>query len=181
MFLYDKIIVVDFEATCWEDKEYQKENSEIIEIGICKYVISTGEIEDKRSYYIKPEKSEIGKYCTDLTGITQDKIDSEGVTLDIALKRISKKYSPQVRIWAGFGENDRSMLENDCYKKGIINPFSVTYWDIKALLLVKDKIDNTIGLKKEIERVGEIFEGLNHSAADDAYNAAKLLRYIFYK
>ena len=32
----DKILVLDLEATCWEeDGAYQREHSEIIEIGVC--------------------------------------------------------------------------------------------------------------------------------------------------
>ena len=31
----DKIVVVDIEATCWEGKPPEKQESDIIEVGIC--------------------------------------------------------------------------------------------------------------------------------------------------
>ena len=179
MNVYDKILVIDLESTCWEeDGDYQKNNSEIIEIGICKYVISTGEIEAKKSYYIKPENSEISEFCTKLTGITKKIIEKEGVSLETALKRIKNKYRSQARIWAAFGDYDRIMLEKECKKREISHPFGETYLNIRSLMTVKNKMAKGIGLTEALILVKESFDGNEHCGADDAYNTAKLLRFI---
>jgi len=179
MNVYDKILVIDLESTCWEDDgDYQKMNSEIIEIGICKYVVATGEIESKRSYYIKPVKSEISDFCTKLTGITQEIIDREGMDLETAMRRIKNKYRSKARAWAAFGDYDKVMLDAECEKLGITNYFGDTFFNLRSLLTLKNKLERGPGLMGALDLVKEKFEGSQHCGADDAYNTAKLLRYI---
>lgn len=182
MLLYDKIIVIDIEATCWETKEETLANQrEIIEIGICKLILSTGQIESKQSFYIQPEVSEISAFCTSLTGITKEKLDAEGISLERALKKINSKYSAKYRTYAGYGEFDKEIIENECRLKSIENPFVNDYLNIKTLFSLVYLQEKPQGLLKELELVGERFEGTNHSGADDAYNAAKLLCKILKK
>jgi inhibitor of KinA sporulation pathway (predicted exonuclease) len=179
MLLYDKIIVIDIEATCWETKEETLLNSrEIIEIGICKLILSTGQIENKQSFYIQPEVSEVSDFCTRLTGITKEKLEKEGTTLQKALKKINAKYSAKYRIYAGYGEFDKEIIEAECKAKAIENPFRNDYLNIKTLFSLVHSQEKSLGLLKELEIVGIPFEGNNHSGADDAYNAAKLLHSI---
>ena len=176
MILYDKIIVIDIEATCWETKEETLLNQrEIIEIGVCKLILSTGQIENKQSFYVRPEISEVSSYCTQLTGITKEKLDKEGTTLQQALKKINAKYSVKYRVYAGYGEFDKEIIELECNLKAIENPFRNDYLNIKTLFSLINVQEKSQGLLKELEMIGEPFEGINHSGADDAYNAAKLL------
>ncbi|MEN0056485.1 MAG: exonuclease domain-containing protein [Mucilaginibacter sp.] len=66
----NEIIIVDLEATCWEPGgNYQKQQSEIIEIGICKLNMETGKITASEGILVKPIKSEISDFCTQLTSI----------------------------------------------------------------------------------------------------------------
>jgi inhibitor of KinA sporulation pathway (predicted exonuclease) len=182
MLLYDKIIVIDIEATCWETKEETLLNQrEIIEIGVCKLILSTGQIENQQSFYIQPEVSEVSDYCTQLTGITKEKLDKEGITLQKALKKINAKYSAKYRTYAGYGEFDREIIEAECKAKAIENPFRNEYLNIKTLFSLTHLQEQSKGLVKELELVGIPFEGNNHSGADDAYNAAKLLYTILIK
>nr|WP_315223703.1 3'-5' exonuclease [uncultured Flavobacterium sp.] len=179
MFLYDKIIVVDVEATCWEENlKPQDMCNDIIEIGICKYVIATGEIEDKRSYFIKPQRSTISLFCSNLTGITQEKIDKESMSFEEACKKIRKRYGSNMRAWAAYGEYDRTIIQNHCKDFNVDNPFSETYINIKTMFIFKNKMPNALSLLEELEIIGEKFKGTIHNGADDAYNAAKLLKNI---
>lgn len=182
MILYDKINVIDIEATCWEtDEEKQLYQSEIIEIGICKLVIATGKIEDKKSFFVKPEKSEVSPFCTQLTGITKERLDTEGIPLAQALKKIDSKYSAKYRIFASYGAFDKEIIESECLSKGIVNPFRNDFINIKTLFSLVYQQEKSYGLLKELELIGETFEGVNHNGADDAYNAAKLLLKILKK
>lgn len=182
MLLYDKIIVIDIEATCWETQEETLLNQrEIIEIGICKLIVSTGQIENKQSFYIQPEASEVSDFCTRLTGITKEKLEKEGTTLRKALKKINSKYSAKYRTYAGYGEFDKEIIELECKAKAIDNPFRNDYLNIKTLFSLTHLQEQPLGLLKELELVGIPFEGKNHSGADDAYNAAKLLYRILKK
>ncbi|MCS4305116.1 3'-5' exonuclease [Chryseobacterium sp. BIGb0232] len=181
MLLYDKITVIDIEATCWEDeKPPENQEREIIEIGICKLNLSDGSIEDKRSYFVKPYKSEVSEYCTKLTGITAEKLEKEGISFQEACSRIKNRYNSLVRTYSGYGGFDKEIIENQCRELGTRFPFSDTYIDLKILISLM-KGEKPKGLLKELQIRNLEFEGNNHSGADDAYNTAKLLYHVLRK
>lgn len=65
------ILIIDLEATCWEnDRIPHGQKVDIIEIGICELNRTTKAISNKQSIYVIPERSKINKFCTELTGIT---------------------------------------------------------------------------------------------------------------
>ena len=80
----DYICVLDFEATCNEEKPTPKPQ-EIIEFPTVLLNAHTGEIEDEFHNYIKPDvHPTLSAFCTDLTGITQDVVDA-GIPLHQAI------------------------------------------------------------------------------------------------
>lgn len=181
MFLYDKVIVIDIEATCWaKGQTPENQKREIIEIGICKLNMADGSIEDKRSYLIKPVQSEVSEYCIQLTGITPEQLEKEGMTFKEACLNIKNKYSSLQRTYAGYGGFDKLIMESQCKELDIKFPFSETYLDLKVIIsLMSGK--KPIGLLKELETRNIGFEGNNHNGADDAFNTAKLLYRILKK
>ena len=56
---FNKVTVIELEMTCWEDKVYQEEYSENIEIGCALLDITDGKILDSRSIYVTPEYMEV--------------------------------------------------------------------------------------------------------------------------
>lgn len=175
MFLYDKVIVIDIEATCWEKGQIpENQKREIIEIGICKLNMLDGSIEDKRSYLIKPAQSEVSYYCTELTGITSEKLEKEGISFKEACSNIKNKYNSLQRTYAGYGRFDKSIMESQCREFEVKFPFSETYLDLKVLISSMSG-EKPIGLLKELQARNIEFEGNAHSGADDAFNTAKLL------
>ena len=181
MFLYDKIIVIDIEATCWEKGKIPgNQKPEIIEIGICKLNMKDGSIQDKRSYLIKPTQSEVSEYCTQLTGITSEKLEKEGVSFKEACSNIKNRYNSLRRTYAGYGGFDKSIVENQCKELNVRFPFSETYLDLKVLLTLMSG-EKPIGLLKELQTRNIEFEGTAHKGADDAMNTAKLLYHVLKK
>ncbi|MFZ4931204.1 exonuclease domain-containing protein [Chryseobacterium sp. Mn2064] len=181
MFLYDKVIVIDIEATCWEKgKIPENQKPEIIEIGICKLNMKDGSIEDKRSYLIKPAQSEVSDYCTQLTGITSEKLEKEGVLFKEACSNIKNRYNSLRRTYAGYGEFDKSIFESQCKELNVKFPFSETYLDLKVLLTLMHG-EKPIGLLKELHTRNMEFEGMPHNGADDAMNTARLLYHVLKK
>lgn len=181
MFLYDKVIVIDIEATCWAKGEAPGNSKrEIIEIGICKLNMSDGSIEDKRSYLIRPLESEISEYCTNLTGITAEKLEKEGMTFQEACSNIKNRYNSLHRTYAGYGGFDKSIMESQCSELGVKFPFSETYLDLKVMVSLMSG-EKPVGLLKELETRNISFEGSAHSGADDAFNTAKLLYHVLKK
>jgi inhibitor of KinA sporulation pathway (predicted exonuclease) len=78
------LCVVDFEATC-DDKCPKPIPQEILEFPAVLLNVDTGEVDDVFNYYIQPDlHPNLSKFCTELTGITQDMVNS-GISLFEAL------------------------------------------------------------------------------------------------
>ncbi|MEO8613176.1 MAG: 3'-5' exonuclease, partial [Chloroflexota bacterium] len=107
---YDQIIIVDIECTCWDGPPPDGQENEIIEIGVCRLRPSNWERYDKRSLLVKPERSTVSPFCTDLTSLTQEQVDT-GMTFAAACAILEKEYKTRQRIWASYGDYDRQMFE----------------------------------------------------------------------
>lgn len=177
----DKIIIVDLEATCWtKDSEHEKQKrySEIIEIGICNLYLETGDIKNKRSIYVKPVRSEISKFCIELTGITPAIIEEKGMGFKEALDFLIEEYKPKGCVWASYGAYDFNMLEKQCKDYKVINPLGRSHLNVKNIFALKQKLKGAVGMKRALQLIDEPLEGRHHSGADDAYNIAKIAKYI---
>jgi len=83
------ILIIDLEATCWEnDRIPTGQKVDIIEIGICELNVTTKAISKKQSIYVIPERSKINKFCTELTGITPQLIEEKGIHFEEACEKI---------------------------------------------------------------------------------------------
>ena len=172
---FDKVIVVDLEATCWETPEETAQNtSEIIEIGVCELNAMTGEILRPRGILIKPQHSTVSEFCTRLTSITPEMVNM-GITFTEAIAILKKEYQVSRCILAAYGNYDRNMLERECERHGIKPPFGPTYLNISALATLKLKANTRLGLEEACTRFGLTFEGRLHRGVDDAAMAARVL------
>lgn len=169
------ILVVDLEATCWEDEVPQNQISEIIEIGICALDVKTGEIKDKKSYLIKPEKSKLSPFCTKLTTITHELLEKEGVSFKNACADIISNYQSIEYAWASYGKYDYNMMFNQCKRMGIKNPFGTKHINVKNLFYDVSCLPKRMGMKQALEYLKIKLEGTHHRGVDDAYNTAKIL------
>lgn len=181
-----KINVVDLECTCWEngilpDGRNQRDVMEMIEIGIVQLDARTLEIENKESYLIIPVEyglSGITDYCTNLTGITQQKIVSEGLSLDYAIARMMSDFKTAKYEWMSWGDFDRTQIENECKRKRLPYPFSKTHTNFKYWfsLLTNQNVQRNVD--NALKTLGLEFEGSPHRGVDDAYNVARMYKYI---
>ena len=73
----ENILIVDLEATCWENRPPRGQESEIIEIGVCMMNARTGKISKNEGILIRPQHSKVCPFCTELTTLTQNMLDSE--------------------------------------------------------------------------------------------------------
>lgn len=171
----DKIVVVDLEATCWKGYPPKGQKPQIIEVGVCLLDIKTHEISKKRGILVKPSKSRVSEFCTELTTITQDMLDEEGVTLKEACSILFNEYNTSKRVWASFGDYDRRMFEKDCKDHGIKYPFGKKHINVKILFALKEKLSRETGMAKSLSHLEIPLEGTHHRGVDDAYNTAKIL------
>lgn len=174
----DKIVVVDIESTCWEGTPPQGMESDIIEIGVCLLDVHTGEITDNKGIMVKPERSEISAFCTELTTITPQMIEEQGITFQAALKQLKVEYDTPSRAWASFGAYDKKQFERQCAALGRGYPFSPSHINVKTLFALKKKLPFEQGMDGALKTLNLPLEGTHHRGIDDARNIAKILREI---
>jgi inhibitor of KinA sporulation pathway (predicted exonuclease) len=168
----DQILVVDVEATCWSGSPPEGEESEIIEIGICTLDVVTGERLDKRSILVKPEHSKISEFCTQLTGLTQKQVNKNGVSFEKACALLEREYLARKRIWASYGDYDRTIFQRQCEARSIEYPFSTSHINVKSLFALFYALPYEVGMTRALEMVGLELEGTQHRGGDDAWNIA---------
>ena len=173
----DIINVVDLEATCW-NKAGKQGLSEIIEIGISEFEISTGNILSTESIYVRPEHSKVSEFCYNLTGIDQRTLDDSGIEYWRALLKLEGRYQSRSRIWASYGEYDVRMVDKQCQREYLKYPFGAKHINVKTLFALKYKLQDEIGMASALKMLNIPLEGRHHSGGDDSKNIAKILREI---
>lgn len=176
--LLDKIVVVDIEATCWEGRNPEGMENDIIEIGICLLDVHTGEIEDNRGILVKPERSDISAFCTQLTTITPEMIEENGISFKEALSILKKEFDTQSRAWASFGAYDLKQFQRQCSALGVGYPFGPSHINVKTLFALKNNLGHETGMDGALKFLEIPLEGTHHRGVDDAKNIAKILRNI---
>ncbi len=171
----DKLLVVDVEATCWEDDTPPAgQEAEIIEIGVCLLDIASGARTGKQSIIVRPECSTVTPFCTALTSLTPEQVRG-GVAFEHACQILRRKYRSRARVWASYGEFDLRQFQTQCAARGIAYPFSATHINVKSLLAVMHGLPREVGLLRAMELLGLPPEGRHHRGVDDAWNTALLL------
>lgn len=175
----DKIIVVDLEATCWEGDPPPGEESEIIEIGICLLDVETGERSHNQALLIKPVRSTISPYCTQLTTLTEEYL-STGMTFKQACALLVSEFDAPRRTWASYGDYDRWKMQSECETYSVPCPFGSTHINVKNLLALQHKLKREIGLDRALDLLHLPMEGTHHRGMDDAWNIAAVLERVLF-
>ncbi len=175
--LLDEILIIDLEATCWRDDPPPGESSEIIEIGLCVLNLKTLERTHKRSLLVRPERSAVSEFCTELTTLTQAEVDA-GMTLAEACRILQDTYLSRRRTWASFGDYDRRMLQRCCEQSGIPFPMGRTHLNVKNLHALVYGLESEEELVSTLARHGHSLVGTHHRGHDDAWNIALVLAEI---
>jgi inhibitor of KinA sporulation pathway (predicted exonuclease) len=171
----DRLLVIDIESTCWQGSPPEGQESEIIEIGICVLDIHSGERVNKESLLVKPERSQVSVFCTQLTTLTQTQVSREGVEFEKACRILKRKYLAHNRVWASYGDYDRRQFERQCAARGIDYPFGPSHLNVKTLFALIQGLTQEIGMIEALKLLGLPVEGTHHRGVDDAWNTALLL------
>jgi inhibitor of KinA sporulation pathway (predicted exonuclease) len=181
--------VLDFEATCWNDEH--KDNSiktkykqEIIEFPSVLYELTMdGEVKyiEEFSKYVRPVlEPMLSKFCTELTGITQDKVDS-AEPIEIVYEQHHQWLNSNTRlgdpiyiITCGAWDLD-IMLPKEVHNKNL--PYYSVY---KRFINIKTEFENVYkvkagGMVNMLNYLNIPLEGRHHSGIDDTRNIAKIL------
>lgn len=188
--IFSYLIVLDFESTCWKDE--RSRSQEIIEFPAVLFNTHNGQIESEFHFYIQPQENPIlSEFCTELTGIKQDKVD-QGIPLSICLKKFGrwlKEISEQRKFVYNLATGDVQprctfvtwsdwdlgvCLHYETRRKQLRKPAELNSWiDLRATYRAfyqrKPK-----GLNGALQDLGLTFEGREHSGIIDARNTARL-------
>lgn len=171
----NQILIVDLEASCWENNPPKGQVSEIIEIGFCLLNIKTGVVSNSNSILVKPQRSTISPFCVDLTGITQDMVDNNGLPFQEACKKLQEEYNVEQYPWASYGLYDLKQVRTQCTESKIQYPFSHVHINVKNFFYKLKKLDRPVNMKNALKMLGMSLDGSHHRGMDDAKNIAKIL------
>lgn len=166
------------------DLEMNKPSGKIIQIGACIGDISTGNITDELSIIVNPLEP-IDPFITELTGITQEQVDAEGILLEEAYTKLVDYFNlhkPFINsiTWGG-GDTVEIAKQVKELNSNVFEshpwPFGRRWIDTKTLFVSwrfsqGEPIQG--GLAKSMTKVGLKFEGRKHNALDDAKNTFKM-------
>ena len=166
--------VVDVEATCWTGKAPPGQVSEIIEIGLTVVDLAERVRVGKHQIMVRPERSTVSGFCTELTGLTQEQVDT-GVTFAEACRQLRREHYADSRAWASWGDYDRKQFLRQCDATAVRSPFGSVHTNAKQQFAVANGWPKGVGMHEALEVARLPLEGRHHCGADDAWNIAALI------
>ena len=177
----DYYLVLDFEATCDQGKAPKPQ--EIIEFPVLKVNAKTLTTESVFHTYVQPTAHPIlTPFCTELTGITQDKVDGQPTLAEVLQKLHSWLESngllnPGVSFcFVTCGDWDlKTMLPSQCKYFNIpIQNYFQRWINIKHVFRDVTR-QKPSGMPTMLKYFDLSLDGRHHSGIDDSKNIAKIL------
>ncbi|WP_030757487.1 3'-5' exonuclease [Streptomyces griseus] len=166
--------VVDVEATCWETGVPAGAVSEIIEIGLTVVDLAAGERVGRHRILVRPVRSRVSGFCTELTGLTQAEVDG-GVDFATACRVLAREHAAGTRLWASWGDYDRRQFTRQCEAARVRYPFGRRHVNAKAAFTEAHGLRRRPGMAQALAHAGLPLEGRHHRGEDDAWNIAALV------
>ncbi|MEV6325346.1 3'-5' exonuclease [Nocardia sp. NPDC051787] len=166
--------VVDVEATCWDGPAPVGSVSEIIEIGLTVVDLDSCARIAKHRILVRPDRSTVSEFCTELTGLTQAEVDT-GIEFADACRLLASEHQAGLRPWASWGDYDRKQFEWQCAAADVEYPFGKRHTNAKQVFSESYGSNRRQGMASAL-RIAELpLEGRHHRGADDAWNIAALV------
>ncbi|MEV6986415.1 3'-5' exonuclease [Sphaerisporangium sp. NPDC051017] len=141
--------VVDVEATCWKGKPPRGQVSEIIEIGLCVVDLTLRRQVTKHNVIVRPARSKVSRFCTELTGHTQETVDA-GIPFADACHALMDVHDSQTRPWASWGDYDRRQFERQCAAEGTPYPFHPDHTNAKKVFAEANGLPRGVGMTRAL-------------------------------
>lgn len=171
----DFYLVVDLEATCWENDPEQPEKSEIIEIGAVLWDSRQKEVLNEFQSFVQPVRHPLlSTFCTSLTSIKQTQVADAPLYPEVMQslhKKILEKYQVVLSSWGAY---DRKQLQHDCEFHKVTFPFSEEHLNIKQMFAACFGC-KPCGMLHALDMLGLPLAGIHHRGIDDARNIARIL------
>lgn len=166
--------VIDVEATCWDAEPPPGAVSEIIEIGLTVVDLGAGERVGRHRILVRPARSAVSDFCTELTGLTQREVDT-GVGFAEACRLLAAEHRAGMLPWASWGDYDRHQFTRQCRATATPYPFGHRHTNAKAVFTQAHRLRKRPGMAQALEIAGLPLEGRHHRGEDDAWNIAALI------
>ena len=168
-----RYIIVDLEATCWENvRDYDR--MEIIEIGAIELPACNEPPSREFTQFIRPVvERELSEFCRRLTTIRQRDVDAAHEFWSV-FPSFLEWIGNDPFILCSWGEYDLTQFRTDCNRHGFAFPRSFERHinlkkEFARLMSVK-----VCGMERALSLVGLPLEGTHHRGIDDARNIARL-------
>ena len=183
------IVIFDLEYTSWEGSAERNwnlpnENREIIQIGATKIKITEDINEiDNFEILVRPTKHpKLSNYFINLTGISQERVDMEGVLFPLALKHFLQFLGDNaINILSNGG--DEEIIEENCTLFGISFPIifndSINLKPYFSEILGIPERDCTSSMLPELFGLKNLENP--HNALGDARAISQILSYLYKK
>ena len=166
--------VVDVEATCWDTRPPEGQLNEIIEIGLTVIDLDVADRVAKHRILVRPERSTVSEFCTELTGLTQAEVDG-GVSFADACRTLATEHSAGKHGWASWGDYDRKQFGRQCAATTVEYPFGQRHINAKAVFAMALGLPRPVGMAQALKIAELPLEGRHHRGDDDAWNIAALV------
>lgn len=166
--------VIDIEATCWDGQPPSGAVGEIIEIGLTVVDLHAAERVARHRILVRPVRSAVSAFCTELTGLTQAEVDT-GLSFADACRLLASEHRSGQRAWASWGDYDRNQFTRQCRATGTPYPFGRRHTNAKIPFTAAHGLRKRPGMAQALQVAGLPLEGRHHSGADDAWNIAALI------
>ena len=178
LIAHSTVAVIDLEATCYDnDEDESRYKNEVIEVGWVKLNLLTGEISDKQSFYVAPTTSIVTPFCTQLTSITPEMVES-APSFASTMRVLEKHHQAHgIKMWLSHGAYDIRKLKSQCEEEGVDYPFAGAGWlNIKLIARLVLQRKRRLGMVSLLDDLELPLIGSHHVGADDAFNSAQIVR-----
>lgn len=129
----------------------------------------TGMVSKNEGILVKPQYSKVSLFCTELTSITQEMLDNDGVLLEDALDILRVEYDSENLTWASYENYDLNMLQNQSRKFNVDYPLSGDHINVKTLFgQLQPTVRKSVGMARALNELNLTLEGTHHRGVDDA-------------
>ena len=173
-------VIVDLEATCWEQKKGRK--NEIIEIGAV-LIDDQKQPLDEFNQIIKPViNPKLSDFCIELTTITQEMVDNGNHFIE-ALTDFIKwiEHYGNDYLLCSWGYYDKNQFISDCEVHNHNTDWLHQHISIKHQYALIKSLRRPVGMKTALKMEEIPMEGTHHRGIDDAKNISKVfIKYFDY-
>ncbi|MFZ0301880.1 MAG: 3'-5' exonuclease [Terracidiphilus sp.] len=166
---YQRTLYLDLELTCWDRPQPVGRSPEIIEIGVVEMDLKGPKIINEAAYLVWPRHLEISTRCANLTGLSVDDLKS-APPFEEVIDALVSKFSPSTKLCCTWGR-DAELEADACRSHGVRtllrNALDMGYLFSRVFLLCEQP-----SLRKAVDIIGLLFDGVPHTALGDARNTA---------